>query len=657
MAIAIALLAGCGQSGAPPDRAPASAPASEGPPPSASAPGSSLSRDPGKQEPKREPKNGSVKRNGRPRANGGPTANGGGKKPAPADGMAWNVWAEPDLGRAFKPAPFLKPNTQYRVSVDLAGLVYDARGVSVTPVSRPFTERVDQWRRDGFTEVPLQLVALHDPTVLDVLTPVQPAVVKVDRIGQPTGVASGADVFSEMRTAAQVGTEPKFLYSRSEFIVVTRATSGLTAVSFSVWINGTVPVEEFSSRFCIAGDDDEARALCGNTPITYTLSGIDSVRLAMEGAPPPDGAIHIIEMPRPGRTPQLMGVFKRNGSPGGTWRTWRLRSTDSGESIGKYLAQTVMPAFYKVSDQTALAAVGRGFYNVLFPANDPQLPDADAARADFEAFIAAYPQLTVATSAGQLAPSIFVRAVVPNLDLYLPLGLAHVGNQFIGFSFRVESPLPVQSFLPQTGCVTRWTMALPNPPIDTALDRAVAALQGRFGTPTGWNATTEFYREIGKLKEWLAKQERDLDRSAIVVTSHHDKDTLFFQGNDRIFSREIERLLAPGSVAVLNGCGTGEPGATDFIAELSRRGVAAVIATGTEVQGEMAGHFLDCLAGALENASGHQMKMAELHFASVQCLRARSPQQVGATPYGAQALSYLLLGNANLTLCSPRRTP
>src|SRR5262249_26081383 len=150
-------------------------------------------------------------------------------------------------------------------------------------------------------------------------------------------------------------------------------------------------------------------------------------------------------------------------------------------------------------------------------------------------------------------------------------------------------------------------MALPMPVGDDgALDQAIAVVKDRFGTPTGWNATTDFYRDIGKLRQWLADPVRDLDRSALVVTSHHDKDALFFQDNDRIFSRQIARLLAPAALAVLNGCGTGEPGATDFIAELSRRGVAAVIATGTEVQGEMAGWFLRCLAETLDGAGARE---------------------------------------------------
>jgi len=571
--------------------------------------------------------------------------------------LAWNVWAEVDSGRAYKPAAFLTPNTQYRLNVDLAGLKYDAPGVSAMPVGTPFRERVEDWRRAGTTEVHLQLVALNDPAMLKVVTPVRPARVKLDRIGQPTGVAPAADVFAEMRAARTSGTEPKFLYSRSEFTVATRATPGLTAVTFSVWISDTVPVEEFSAHFCIAANDAQARSACGNVPAVYSLSGIDSVRLATEGGTPPDAAIHIVEVPRRGQPPQLVGIFRRKSWPEGKWRTWRLREEDSGASIAKYLANTVMPAFYKVPDQDALAAVGRGFYGLLFPENDPGLPDADAARKDLEEFVADSRQAAGRMPAGTLPPSIFMRAVIPNLDLFLPLGLAYVSGDFVGFSLRVETPLPVQSFQPQTACITRWTMALPEPSGDTALDGAVKVVQDRFGTPNGWNATTAFYRNIDALRQWLASPARDVDRTALVVTSHHDKDTLFFNDRDRLFSREIARQLAPASLAVLNGCGTGEPGATDFIAELSRRGVGAVIATGTEVPGEMAGWFLRCLSDTLDAAGsrGTPMTMAELHFTSVQCLRGKRPDQVGAKDYGARALSYLLLGNTNLTLCSPRR--
>ena len=549
------------------------------------------------------------------------------------------------------------PNMRYRLNVDLAGLKYDARGVSATSVGAPFRERVEDWRRSGLTEVRLQLVALNDPARLRVLTPVRPAVVKLDRIGQPTGLATGADVFAEMQASQRNGTQPKFLYSRSEFTVETGVTPGPTAVTFSVWINDSVPVEEFSAHVCIAATDAEARSACGNAPAVYTLGGIDSVRLATERGTPPDAAIHIVEVPHRRQTPQLVGVFRRKSWPEGKWQTWRLRPSDSGASIGKYLAETVMPTFYKEPDQEKLAEAGQGLYSVLFPANDPGLPDADAARKVFEEFVADSRQAAGPMAAGKLPPSIFIRAVIPNLDLFFPIGLAHVSGDFVGFSFRVETPLPVQSFQPQAACVTRWTMALPEPSGDTALDRAVKVVQDRLRTPNGWNETTTFYRNIDALRQWLARPERDVDRTALVVTSHHDKDTLFFNDSDRLFSRQIARQLAPASLAVLNGCGTGEPGATDFIAELSRRGVAAVIATGTEVPGEMAGWFLRCLSDTLDGASsrGTPMTMAELHFTTVQCLRGKRADQVGATDYGARALSYLLLGNTNLTLCSPRR--
>jgi hypothetical protein len=164
------------------------------------------------------------------------------------------------------------------------------------------------------------------------------------------------------------------------------------------------------------------------------------------------------------------------------------------------------------------------------------------------------------------------------------------------------------------------------------------------------------YRQIGPFRQWLAETVRDSEPSAIIVTSHHDRNTVFFDSSDRVFSRQIERRFRLGSIAVLNGCGTGAPGATDIIAELNRRGVAAVIATGTEVRGEMAGWFLACFAEAVEGATGREPRLTELYFTAIQCLRSKRGQRAVAD-YGGYALAYLLMGNAGLTLCPPRKTP
>jgi peptide/nickel transport system substrate-binding protein len=602
--------------------------------------------------------------------------NGGGRFPAPAppspapptpaprissDQAGWNVWAEPSLTRAFKPVLFLSPGTTYSLSVDLAAMLYAVPGVSARPASGAFRQRLDEWLAQGVSEVHLQLVMLHDPFRFEPpKAPVQTLTVKLDRVrahlagGTPVG-----DVFAEMRARRQLGSDPPFLYGRAEFLVTPRASPGPASLGMSVWADNR-PVEEFSSEVCIAANEAEARSVCRDpAPIAYTLGGFDSVRLALEGSARPDAALHFIELPDGAGGREVHGVFRRNDAAAGVFVTWRL--DESASALETELAQTVMPSFFKATDDTVLQSVGRGLYNVLFPSN-PDRKDAAAARRALERFVAAHPRLTAGLPAGKLPPSIFVRAVLPTLrsELMLPIGLMYVNGDFVGFSFRVELPLPIQSYATTTGCITRWFMALPPQPgapgIGAALNQALGVFAGRIAGPRGWDANAKVYREMGALRQWLGNPGRELDRAAFFVTSHHKRNTLFFREGDGIFPGQIERVFAPASVAVLNGCGTGEPGATDIIVELNQRGIGAVIATANEVRGELAGWFLACLAEGVDKAGQRAPTMAELHFSALQCARGKRGQHETAD-YGGRVLAYMLLGNGNLALCAPRKQP
>jgi hypothetical protein len=417
-------------------------------------------------------------------------------------------------------------------------------------------------------------------------------------------------------------------------------------LSFSVWVNGR-PVEEFSAAFCIAPDENAARQQCTASPaIAYTLKGVDSLRLAVSGGPTPDAALHFVEI-----RGRLQGVLWRKANATEGFLTWQLEE-HSGEKLEQYLAKAVMPAFAAATNEAALRSVGRGLYNVLFPT------DASAARQAFEAFVQSYPRLMAAPAAGFVAPSIYVRVVAPSLssELMVPIGLMWVNDAFVGFSFRVELPLPAQSYRAASACVSRWVMALPPENSDKPLTDALAVFANRIEGAQGWKERgAAVHRRMEDVRAWLADGKTDQEPLAFFVTSHHHQDRIYFKEAESIFSAEIEHRFARPSIAVLNGCGTGGPGATDFVEELNKRGVAAVIATSTEVTGHMAGRFLVCLTNAVDaTATAGDTPLSQAYLAALHCLRAEAPQ--GGTPYGGRALAYLLLGDGNLWLCSPRRT-
>jgi hypothetical protein len=313
----------------------------------------------------------------------------------------------------------------------------------------------------------------------------------------------------------------------------------------------------------------------------------------------------------------------------------------------------VLPQFYQ-SGPEGLPDAGRALYNMLFPANAEWL-DAVEARKAFEDLMRANPPIKAPTLA-KPAPSLFVRTVLPSLqsDVLMPVALMNVKGTYVGDSMRVELPLPVQSYRKAARCVSRWVMTLPPQGSGEALDEALTVVASR---ADGWKSnTTEMYRDIASTRRWLSDPKTDTEPSAFIITSHHNQQSLFFKTTDPLIPSEIERTFAPSSIAVLNGCGTGEPGAIDIINQLSERKVDAVIATATTVKGRMAGSFLACLADTVMKAGPNAVTLGQLHFVTVRCLADQKGKD-DVTTYGARALAYMLIGNGNLWLCSPQKGP
>src|SRR5262249_21982088 len=146
-----------------------------------------------------------------------------------------------------------------------------------------------------------------------------------------------------------------------------------------------------------------------------------------------------------------------------------------------------------------------------------------------------------------------------------------------------------------------------------ALDEALTMVASRVEGADGWTNAIEMYRDIASTRRWLSDPRSDTEPSAFIITSHHNQQSLFFKSSDPLIPSEIERTFAPSSIAVLNGCGTGEPGAIDIINQLSERKVDAVIATATTVQGRMAGAFLACLSDNVKAAGQSAVTLGQLH--------------------------------------------
>jgi hypothetical protein len=553
----------------------------------------------------------------------------------------WNVWAEENTGPGFTPTQFLRPKTEYRLMLDLASVAYRRDGVTSRNASADFQQEAIKWVEQGRRDVTLRVVLLQGAESFErVAKPVESLKVDLVRMREAPNSVEG-DPFVKLRE----NPDAKFEFGRVSFAVKTRAVEGPATVGLSIWADSR-PVDQLAATLCVATDANAAQAKCPAVPEAASLlKGIDSLRVAAEGAAAfPDAALHFVEV----RRSQVFGVLWRKTEPD-TFLTWPLSA--GPKEIADYVANPVLPTFFKAATGEALSRIGAAFYALLFP-NEPGNEDAVVARKAFEQFVASAPRNDPAAKlpVDFTPPSIFVRTVMPSQpNLMVPVGLMFVADEFVGFSFRIEQPLPFQSYVAFPGCVGRWVMVLPpDPSGDADLKDARTAVAKRIN---GWQPVDIRMKPVG---DWLMKGPVS-DPLAFFVTSHHDSNTIYFEDGDPILSKNIQVQFTKPSLAVLNGCGTGGPGATDIIKELSRRGMVGVIATATQVKGEMAGSFLECLAGVMDDPRSRQgLSLGQVHFASVRCLR-KMTGHFSNGPYDARALSYMLLGNGSVSLCQPAK--
>ncbi len=110
------------------------------------------------------------------------------------------------------------------------------------------------------------------------------------------------------------------------------------------------------------------------------------------------------------------------------------------------------------------------------------------------------------------------------------------------------------------------------------------------------------------------------------------------------------------SVAIIDACGTANPGAFEFVREFNSHGVNAVVASSVDINGRMGGVFLGMLADALDrNKSDLSYTLDRAVFDAATKLRIE-PDIAGGNPpkkYGPRALLFDLVGNGNLRVCTP----
>ena len=570
--------------------------------------------------------------------------------------LTWNAWAQAP-GARFVPPDHLHPDRDYELVVDLSAISYKLAGGGRSKAVGPGTDRwIQQLLKDATREEAIfKVLILPDPAYYD--HPVKRAATlsfKLDRLKDAKALL--ADAGDDAMAALRAQPEASFRLGHLTFPIHTTELQGMGSIGISFWADNR-PVDEMVITYCIGTDAGVAQCKPSMRG-TVSLNGLDSVRLSTEDAGKerlPDAAIHLVRLD----SDQVLGVFRRNTWDADRFETWRLKRTAAG--LRSYFADTLLPAFGAAVTEAQLQARGLDLLNLLFPEPGPNdAPETGVARAEFLAFVRDHLD---GDSPSQLEhtqpPSIFVRMLTQddNSLEVLPLGLLAVKvsetrTEFIGFHFRVETPLQVQNYQPATQCISTWALVLPPArgglsTVREAMDVSVADFIAGAQYP---------YFKMGDFGSYLAGG-TESEAAAVAVLSHHNKNQLYYELDDIVLSDSVNRTFAKPSLAILDGCSTGAPGAVDFIQKLNQQGMASIIITSTGVTPQLAGDFLACLAGEIRTHGGQtDYYLSNAYLNTIECLQAK-PMMPGGAKYGSRALTYTLLGNGNLKLCVPKKRP
>jgi hypothetical protein len=581
--------------------------------------------------------------------------------PPQTSSLTWNAWAE-DSGEPFSPVDHLHPNTDYDLVLDLSAISYDLLDGGVSRAAGPgFHHQINDWFKDiSRKDAVFKVLLLPDPAYFDNPTKRSDTLqFKLSRLKQPELLLADADKNKTPLQILRDKSEPSFRLGHVSFKIHTGQLQGKAAIGLSLWADGRRPVDELVVAYCISDDVGENPNCQPSTRGTVSLNGIDSVRLSAQmgdtGSRFPDAAVHFVRLD----SDQVLGVFRRNDWEAGRFETWRLGRT-AGQ-LREYFENTLLPAFSAATAEQELEARGTEFYNLLFPLPGPRdAADAGRARTEFETFVREHMEGEAASAREHLqTPSIFIRMLTQddNSIQLVPLGLLAVKvNQgppeFLGFHFRIETPLAIQNYQRSTTCISTWALAVPPARGDlqemrTRFDESLTDFTK--GAQYFYESMKDFGTYLGTGKEESA--------AAVAVLSHHNKNQIFFSSSDLILSTAVNRDFTKPSIAILDGCGTGSPGAVDFIDKLNNRGITSVIATSTEIRPEIAADFMRCLASELnEHRAAPDYRLSYAYLNTIECLKGRSMQEGGAK-YGPLALTYSLLGNGDLKLCVPIKRP
>jgi hypothetical protein len=554
-----------------------------------------------------------------------------------AQAVYWNAWASAKSDE-FSPARTFAAETDCKAYLDLAAFNYSTihpEVVSKTPGSE-FSRTLHTWLTDSKKHTQkIRVLFLPDRRFFD--KPDNGGVVEME-----VDLDAIRKLFGTSDTSLQISTDlgkptTDWLLGRASINLHTHKLLGATSIGISIW-DGIRPVDEMFIPVCVGSQTDCQRI---PPPISISLKGLDTLRLADQRSSDPntfpDGALHFLQL----GDGIVIGVFHRKDWTNDRFISWRLQ--DSAANLKTWIRDDLIPAFGVNRQSSELTERGLDLYDKLFPDNE----EGHDARVTFQQF---FQEKRYGDGTGVPA-SLFVRMLPQSDDpiSILPLGLMAIGEKghgpdFLGLQFRVEAPLQNQDYRPATTCVSNWVMLVP--PHDAEFSEIRTRIGSRLRT---WENTRLVFDNIPKFRAWARTSDQNAESTVLATLSHHDRDRLYFS-SESIMSTGFHREFANPSIAILDGCGTGNLGAANIVVALNNHGVAAIVATSTEISLSLGADFLTTLDEIISARQEQNPSLEIVMFRTLRSLSKKSPSE-SSPPYGAAVLAYALLGNGNIQIC------
>jgi hypothetical protein len=573
-------------------------------------------------------------------------------------GPVWNVWPETysPTKRTFMPLATLELANGSAAGV--YSLVVELSGVAFEHLEQLYSREIDPSLNRLLTRAPagpsyLDVLAIPDERFfrpLDAAERLKRIPISLEKMRQFEALPE-LDQHQVLRHGlsllrASDGGKAPFSYGREQFRIEP-IRAGLGWVALAVMINRR-PVDEINVPLCIVSTPQERCPTPTFTP--STLAGVDPI---VHGQAP-DASLHLIEL----GDDQLVGVFHAaepadsSAEPADRFITWFIPRPAA------WLQQTVTTQISPLllGGASHYRQAGEALFRTIFYRERPLEGEMQAEKA-FRDFISK----RIARHRGAPGPAgtLFVRLLPqkPSTAFSIPIDLALVkltdgSDVFLGSHFLTQSPLPLQDYSLPSDCLGTWALLVP--PRELGADDYPAMHGARFNLGPWadrfdqWKSNATLFDDIDRFDTWLKAP----DTASVVVTlSHHYENRLCFENDTcssgaSIVAIDVNKPLTSPSLAIINGCATARPGATEFIREFNAHGASTVIATSTSVEGELAGAFLSTLFTKMQdNAADGQYTVGRAKFDAV--------RELIASRQDNAPLIYTLLGNGALRVCMP----